>query len=248
LSRSRPAFTAFSVDSLGRGKLACNPVLGGTYDVRVPGLELKDDLTYTIDGYPVWRVTCDECSLILRSELLPELEIPPFTLRFNQKTNHATLLGIVEPGDRRMSLPCVLNMPDMGSLRITCNTPGVKLNYDARRWVEPAPFVDVTFASANVANPHVEYRLNVVAIHPQLPGQANKPLYDGFRRDWLSTFQSNPRLQMLANNSSSDAFAFTLFQYSEVALHTPPLADGLTCLDQMFRVYPTVEEAAAGVV
>ena len=232
LSRNSPAFTTFSVDSLGRGRLDCNPVMGGgTSDTLVPGLELKDDLTYTIDGYPVWRVTCDECSLILRSEFVPEVEIPPFTLRFNQKTNHATLLGMMEPGDRLMSMPCVLHMPDMGSLRITCNTPGVKLDYDSRRWVEPGPFVDIAFPPANVANPHVEYRLNVVAIHPQLPRHANKPLYDGFRRDWLSIFQINPRLQMLANNSSSDACAFTLFEYSEVALHTPPLADGLTCLD-----------------
>ena len=36
---------------------------------------------------------------------------------------------------------------------------------------------------------------------------------------------------MLANNASSDPCAFTLFEYSGLARHTPPLADGLTCLD-----------------
>jgi len=47
----------------------------------------------------------------------------------------------------------------------------------------------------------------------------------------LNIFQVNPRLQMLANNASSDAVPFTLFEYSDVALHAPPLAEGLTCLD-----------------
>ncbi|MGA2658143.1 MAG: hypothetical protein ABSH34_11565 [Verrucomicrobiota bacterium] len=38
----------------------------------------------------------------------------------------------------------------------------------------------------------------------------------------LNMFQVNPRLQMLANNASSDACSFTLFEYSDVALHAPP--------------------------
>lgn len=231
LSHRTPAFTAFSVDSLGRGKLGCNPVLEETPDIKVPGLELRDDLTYTIHGQPVWSVICEDGSLTLISEHVPGADIPSFALCFNQKTNHATLLGRMRPGDRRMSLPCVLHLPDMGSLRITCNIPGVKLDYDSRRWVEPGPFVDIAFPAANAANPRVEYHLEVVAIHPHLPRDADKPRYDGFRRDWLSMFQINPRLQMLANNSSSDACSFTLFEYSEIALHTPPLADGLTCLD-----------------
>ena len=60
---------------------------------------------------------------------------------------------------------------------------------------------------------------------------SNDPRYDGFRRDWLNIFQVNPRVQMLANNASSDPCAFTLFEYSDLAVHTPPLAEGLTCLD-----------------
>ena len=231
LSRLTPAFTAFSVDSLGRGKLGCNPVTKSAGASTVPGLELGDDLTYRIHGHPAWSVVCEEASLTLISHHVPGVEVPPFALTFDQKTNHATLLGMMQPGDRRMSLPCVLHMPDMGSLRITAKPPGVKLDYDSRRWVEPAPFVSIAFPSADAASPRVEYRLEVVALHPPLPGQADGPLHDGFRRDWLSIFQMNPRLQMLANNSSSDACSFTLFGYSEIALHTPPLAEGLTCLD-----------------
>jgi hypothetical protein len=44
-------------------------------------------------------------------------------------------------------------------------------------------------------------------------------------------FQVNPRVQMLANNASSDPVPFTLYEYAAMARHAPPLAEGLTCLD-----------------
>ena len=117
LSRSRPAFTVFAVDSLGQGKLDQNPVLDDTN--AVPGLELEGRFTYTLNGKPVWRVKCGEKTLTLRSDFAAGVEAPPFVLMFNQKANHATLLGLMQPGERRMALPCVLHLPDMGSVRIT---------------------------------------------------------------------------------------------------------------------------------
>ncbi|MHB8972295.1 MAG: alpha-L-rhamnosidase-related protein [Pirellulaceae bacterium] len=227
LSRTVPAFSVFAVDSLGQGKLEQNPVLVETNAVTMPGLELNERLAYTLHGKPVWQITCEEATLTLRSDYIAGEEMPPLTLAFNQKANHATLLGLMKPGERQMSLPCVLHLPDMGSLRITGSG---KLDYDARRFVEPA-FVRVAFPPATVSQPLVEYRLEVAAIYPQLPGIEKDPLYDGFRRDWLNIFQVNPRVQMLANNASSDPCSFTLFEYSDLAVHTPPLADGLTCLD-----------------
>jgi len=71
----------------------------------------------------------------------------------------------------------------------------------------------------------------MTSIHPKLPGLESDPRYDGFRRDWLNIFQVNPHVQMLANNAASDPCAFTLFLYSDLAAHTPPLADGLTAND-----------------
>ena len=181
-------------------------------------------------GKPIWRVTCSEKVLTLRSDYAAGAEAPPFTLTFNQKANHATLLGLMKPGERQMSLPCVLHLPDMGTLRITCNARDAKLDYDARRFVKP-PFVRIAFPAATAKQRRIEYRLEVVAIHPKLAGIEKNPLYDGFRRDWLNIFQVNPRVQMLANNASSDPCAFTLFEYSDLARHTPPLADGLTAND-----------------
>ncbi len=224
LSRSAPAFSLFAVDSLGQGKLGQNPVLTETNSVA--GLEL-DGQTYKLNGNPIWRAEWGEKTLTLRSEYVAGVEMPPFTLAFNQKANHATLLGLMKPGERQMNLPCVLHLPDMGTLRITGEG---WLDYDARRRAKPA-FVRVAFPPATAARPRVEYRLEVTAIYPPLPGIEGNPLYDGFRRDWLNIFQVNPRVQMLANNASSDPCSFTLFEYSDLALHTPPLAEGLTAND-----------------
>ena len=227
LSTAAPAFAMFSVDSLGLGALARNPVLADTN--AVAGLAL-DGRTYTLGGRPVWTVAWDEKSLTLRSEAVEGAAAPPFTLTIDQKANHATLLGLMRPGKRRICLPCLLHLPGMGTLRITCDAAGATLDYDARRRVKPS-FVRVAFPPAAVGSKPLEYRLEVVAIHPDLPGIAGNPLYDGFRRDWLNIFQVNPRVQMLANNASSDPCAFTLFEYSDLARHTPPLADGLTAND-----------------
>lgn len=226
LSRSAPAFSFFAVDSLGQGKVKDNPVLAES--VAVSGLELAGQ-TYKLGGKPVWTVSWDEKSLTLRSETGGGGALP-FTLRINQKANHATLLGMMTPGGRRMSLPCVLHLPDMGTLRITCGQPGATVDYDARRRVKPS-FVSMAFPPATASQPRLEYRFEVVSIHPDVPGIAATPLYDGFRRDWLNIFQVNPRVQMLANNASSDPCSFTLFEYSDLARHTPPLAPGLTAND-----------------
>jgi hypothetical protein len=241
LSPTSLSFSRFLVDSLGSGRLEHNPVLAETN--RVCGLELNG-LSYRLNGKTVWTTEFSDSVLVLRSEAAAGLEVPPFTLTFDQKKNHATLLGLMKPGERKMALPCILHLPDMGTLRITCNVPGVMLDYDARRFIKP-PCVRIGFPSATVATPRVEYRLEVVSIYPKLPGIEGNPLYDGFRRDWLNIFQVNPRLQMLANNASSDPCAFTLFEYSDLALHTPPLAEGLTAND---LVRMTLDQYLAGML
>ena len=224
LSRNAPAFDFFAVDSLGQGKLGQNPALP---DARtVAGLTL-DGQTYKLNGKPVWRVAWSGRALTLRSDLIAGVEAPPFVLTFDQKANHATLLGAMKPGERQMNLPCVLHLPDMGTLRIT--GPGA-LEYDASRRTKPA-FVRIAFPPATAERRHVEYRLEVTSIYPKLPDVESDPSYDGFRRDWLNIFQVNPRVQMLANNAASDPCAFTLFLYSDLAAQTPPLADGLTAND-----------------
>jgi hypothetical protein len=228
LSPEQPAFTWFALDSLGQGKVEQNPVPAATSAVIAPGLKLTDPFTYTLDGQPLWRLQCGEKTLTLASDFVADA--PPFLLEFSQKANHATLLGLMQPGQRRIALPCVLHLPDRGSVRITGSAPGLMLDYDARRKVK-RPFVRIAFPPATAQQRRIEYRFEVVALHPPLPGIEQDSRYDGFRRDWLNMFQVNPRVQMLANNAASDPCAFTLYEYSSMARHTPPLAEGLTCLD-----------------
>jgi hypothetical protein len=176
-------------------------------------------------------VICEAKSLTLRSQAAAGTTLPPLVLQFDQKANHATLLGLMEPDDRQMKLPCVLQLPDRGSARITSTVPGAKLNYDARRRHVPHPFVRIEFPPATAERSLLGYRLDVAAIYPRLEQIEGDARFDGFRRGFLNIFQVNPRVQMLANNAASDPCSFTLFKYSEVARHAPPLAEGLTCLD-----------------
>jgi hypothetical protein len=104
-----------------------NPVFAETNPV--PGLELEGRFLYKLNGKPVWRVGCEEKTLTLRSDYAAGAEGLPFVLTFDQKANHATLLGWMKPDERQMNLPCVLHLPDMGSLRITGNG---KLDYTVK--------------------------------------------------------------------------------------------------------------------
>ncbi len=69
------------------------------------------------------------------------------------------------------------------------------------------------------------------------------PRYDGFRRSFLNLFQVNPRVQMLANNASSDPVPFTLYMDALMAAAAPELVDGLTAMD---LVRMTVDRYLAG--
>jgi hypothetical protein len=239
VASNTPAFSLFSVDSLGQGKLTQNPILGTTNTVS--GLEL-DGHTYKLNGKSIWQVECSDQKLVLRSDSIPGVEVPPFMLSFNQKLNHATLLGMLEPEGQLMNLPCVLHLPDMGSVRITGQG---KIHYTANRDAKrKPPYVNVAFLPATPQQPRVEYKLEVTAIYPPFPGIENNPQFDGFRRDWLNIFQLQPYLRMLANNSASDICSMCVFEYADLAMHTPPLAEGLTIND---LVRTTLDRYLSGV-
>ena len=105
----------------------------------------------------------------------------------------------------------------------------LSLAYDATR--DEDNFVRIGFPAATEQNPEIAYTLDVVAIYPGPPSIAADPAYDGFRRNFLNIYQLNPRRRALANNAETDPCAFTVYMYSTMALHTPPLAEGLSALD-----------------
>jgi hypothetical protein len=105
----------------------------------------------------------------------------------------------------------------------------MRLRYDARRAGEG--YIRLSFPPASAERPRVEYRWDVTTIHPPIAGIEKDARFNGFRRNWLNTLQLNPRLRVLANHAASDTCAFCMYEYADIALHTPPLAERVTALD-----------------
>ena len=240
----QPALAALAVDSLGKNKLNVNPLrppgkAERSYELRRVG----NTIEYRASGEspappPVWTFEFSPRQIHLRSRFAEGNPPQPLTLNFDSRVNHATLLGLMQ-ADGGVRLPALLHLPDLGTLRIECTTgTGPALGYDAYRNRGPHDeplgdndFVKVTFPAASATARQIDYTLDVVEIHPTLQKLALDPRFDGFRRNWLNIFQLNPRLRVLANHASSDPCAFTLFEYSSMAVRTPPLAPGVTALD-----------------
>jgi len=237
MSPSAPGLVALEVDSLGLGKRGTNvlrtmdatnadfvvtssAVAGGKEaDYRQPGQPLNTP--------PVWSITARERQLLLVSQWSNGNRPAPLVLTFDTSRCHATVLGLMND-DGRMRLPAVMHLPGQGSLRITARgAKNATLGYAAKRRGD----VTVTFPPATASTSRVEYRLEVTAIYPKLPGIAGDHRFDSFRRNWLNILQLNPGRRQLANNSGSTSCAFCYYEYADIAAQTPPLADGLTALD-----------------
>ncbi len=231
-----PQFDFFSIDSLGKNMLQQNIALTSDvmitqkkYDVVSSGNSVQyflyDEPSKTT---PAWEITQEEKSFTIISRY-HENDTQSFLFNISQTANHATLLGILKGDEQKIVLPAVLHCPDMGTLRVTCNIPGQTVDYDAKRYIDH-PYVKIDFPAATATNKKVEYHFEVVTIHPEINGINNDARYDCFRRNFISIFQLNPYLKILANNSASDACGFTLFEYAEMAKHVPPLAENLTAM------------------
>ncbi len=240
LAPSQPNFTVLAVDSLGKKKLDRNPLrlpaaCAQRYEVHHVGLRYEYRPAGAPASAPVWTFEFADRSVTLTSAYSASNPPPPILLDINPHVSRGTLLGLFND-DGSIRIPAVLHLPNLGTFRITA-TPakGFALGYDALRHKDKKArindFVRVTFPGATVANRRVTYTLEVVAIYPNLPQIANDPRFDGFRRDWLDMFQLAPRFRALANHAASDVVPFTTFEYSAMAVHTPPLAPGLTAND-----------------
>jgi hypothetical protein len=250
LAADQPAFAALAVDSLGKNKLGLSPLRPpGTLDKKFEVRGAGSKVEYRIAGAPAsapaaWTFEFSPRQIRLHSSYSAGDAPPPLVLNFNSNVNHATLLGLMND-DGRVSLPALLHLPDHGTFRITSSVgQGVALGYDAQRYAtfdehlnvgghQENDYVKVTFPAATAARPQIDYTLAVVAIYPGVPGIESDSRFDGFRRNWLNSFQLSPHRLLLANNAASDACAVSLLFYSSIAERTPPLAPGLTALDMV---------------
>jgi hypothetical protein len=251
-SADSPRLLYFSTDSLGKGQFAVNPLLPPEMAGRPAYFSQvkKHALYYYPDAdkkqAPVWEVHCDKKKIEWRTRMGQGQVAPPFDITFSQRRNHCTVLGITTK-EKQVQFPCLLHLPGMGTFRIHCNQPGVTLYYDAYRFghdrEKGEPYVKMVFPGANEATADITYTMESIAICPDWPVLKNDARFEGVRRNFINIFQLNPRIQALANNSASDACAFTLFLYAEMARKTPALAPGLTAMD---LVRHTLDQYLAG--
>ncbi len=230
----QPGLASLSVDSLQHGEFRPSPLLAAAaspvhYTVSKEAGWVRYSLE-TDSAHPVWEMRCDGDTLSLRTTYHSSSSAQDLDLKFDPDGTHATLLGhVTAAGD--IALPAVLHLPGMGSLRVSATgSRTAALHYDARR--NPARFVAVAFPAATAQNPQIEYKLQTAAIYPAIPGlDPADRRFDGFRRDYLDIFQQQAELHVLANHAASDACAFTLYEYADMARHTPELVEGLSALD-----------------
>jgi hypothetical protein len=233
LSREQPAIESLSVDGLGGGKPGVNILRppapsASKFQVRTRNL-FSTRTEYRRSGTPDrtapgWSIQTGRRRIALLSQYSTNEKPDSIVLDFDTKQCRATLLGILQ-SNNCVSLPAVLHLPGQGTLRITGRGA---LGY------QTAPgSVKVTFPAASESAPRAEYRLEVVTIHPSIPGAEKDPRFNAFRRDWLNILQLNPGPRMLSNNTASDTCGFCFYEYADIALYTPPLADGLTALNVM---------------
>jgi hypothetical protein len=159
--------------------------------------------------------------------------------RFDLNQVHSTVLGLFGKSNL-LALPALMHFPGQGSVRITANVRDLGLSYQSDR---PKQIAALSLPGANFEHKRIVYTLEVTAIHPGVPGIADDPRFDAFRRNWLNALQLNPSLQALANNTASDSCAFCYYEFADIAALTPPLAEGLTALDV---VRQTLDRMLAG--
>lgn len=231
VSKSYPSFSFFSTDSLGKSQFDTSPLFevkkAAVYKSRLR----KNAIDYFIDNKaknPAWSFEFSNREIKIRSSYSDGFKVEPLLISFSQKLNHCTALGYFSE-DGGLKFPCVLHFPGLGSFRVYCSKPGITLGYKAE--LTDKPFVNISFPSADRNNQNITYTLKSVAVYPNHPEIKNNNLYDGLKKNYINIFQLSPGFQLLANNSTSDACAFTLFLYAEMARRTPELVEGLTAFD-----------------
>lgn len=249
IDANAPGLTALNIDGLGLGKRGTNVLREQTSSnanfvatVSTIAGGKKADYHHVDQGSnspAPWSVEVNEHRLTLVSQWSDAGAPQPLSLMFDASRCHATVLGVLN-GDGTLRLPALMHLPGEGSLRISAvGAKNATLGYTSVRRGD----VTVVFPAATAATPRIEYRLEVTAIYPELPRLVNDHRFDSFRRNWLDVLQLNPGRRQLANNSGSTSCAFCYYEYGDIALKTPPLADGLTALD---IVRQTLDSILAG--
>ncbi len=229
LATDKPQFASLWIDSLGKGRKWTNGLL--------PSDSKQTWQTSTEDGWIRYAnkqtntatlFKFEDNSIAIKSVSAGENAAEPFVLKFRFRGKHpahATLLGVIED-DGSVRLPAVLHIPGQGTLRITGNSAGqtpLRLGYQGTK--ENAT---ITFPAASKENPWIQFSLVVVSIYPKQEAIESDARFDGYRRCWLNILQLSSKHRVLANHTGSDVCGLCYHEYSEIAMLTGPLADGVS--------------------
>jgi hypothetical protein len=245
-----PGLDALNIDGLGLGKRGTNVLrerasLATNFVAVVSTVAGGKKVDYRrVDQQtntpPPWSIEANERCLIFVSQWSAEGAPEPLSLMFDASRCHATVLGILN-SNGAVRLPALMHLPGQGSLRITAvGAKNATLGYTSIRGGD----ITVVVPAATPATPRIEYRLDVTAIYPELPRLADDHRFDSFRRNWLDVLQLNPGRRQLANNSGSTSCAFCYYEYGDIALRTPPLADGLAAVDVVRQTLDSILDGA----
>jgi len=229
LAADKPRFAALWVDSLGRGRKGANGILPAgskqTYDTLSENgwIHYANKQTHASTLFKFK----DNC-IIIKSVAGGDNAAEPFVLKFRFRGKdpaHATLLGVMED-DGSVKLPAVLHIPGQGTLRITGISDGqtaLRLGYHGT-----TENVTITFPAASKQNAWIQFSLEVVSLYPKQAEIESDVRFDGYRRCWLNILQLSSKHRMLANHAGSDVCGLCYHQYSEVAMLTGALAEGVS--------------------
>ncbi|HEY4415518.1 MAG TPA: family 20 glycosylhydrolase [Verrucomicrobiae bacterium] len=244
ISRSHPGFDGLSVDSLGQkhfSLITIRPPAGTFSPVQV--VQKGSQWEYRRRGAndanpPCWMIKIETNEICLESRWSADDPPEPLVFDADNSRCHVTMLGLMTTNGS-IRLPALMHFPDQGTFRISTGPEmDQPLGYAAEK-----RDVKITFPAATQNHPVVTYHCKVVSIHPNIPGIEGDARFDGFRRNWLNIFQLSPSFRTLANHAASDTCAFCYYEFADLAVQTPSLADGFTALDM---VRQTLDAVIAG--
>ena len=229
LSADKPEFESFWVDSLGKGRKWTNGMLQTGSKQTYKTSSKNGFIRYAnrqTNASTLFKF--GDNHIIVKSVAAGQNAAEPFVLKFRfrgRHPSHATLLGVMED-DGSVKLPTVLHIPGQGTLRITsssANQKPLRFGYQGSR-----ESLLITFPAASKENPWIHFKLEVVSIYPKQAAIESDARFDGYRRCWLNILQLSSKHRVLANHAGSDVCGLCYHEYSEIAMLTGPLADGVS--------------------
>ncbi len=229
LAADKPEFVSFWVDSMGNGRQWTNGMLSEQSERAYSVTSIDGWIRYVEaqkGSYTSFKF--EDNGIVIKSSASKGYPAEPFKMIFRirgKQPSHATLLGVID-NDNSVKLPAVLHIPGQGTLRITADSKSetpLYLGYNATR-----EQVTITFPAGTPTKTQVQIKLEVISLYPELPEIKDDPRFEGYRRCWLNILQLSSKHGVLANHAGSDVAGLCYHEYSEIAMLTGALADGVS--------------------